>query len=341
MHIFVRDKNLIDLRYSLILLFLFLTNSVCAQLSLDEDTFLARLKQGAALPDKLLTTRSVVVYPNTMREKELQEVQLSFQRTGIDAVAYFETDLLLAGKDVATAYAYYFNQRDIVNLIFFSRKDNRYETYITRFNSKDSFVDTNQQSWYADDVNLADLLKKIYRASGGLTKGNFLIIDYPETKLPVHIISGRRSEFFAIDLKVDPLAVPKTGDASIDQELESIFLTYPFKYKLTESGMTEKELRQKGSLYVLCFVHTRGSIAKEILGYDISKPESAYVSVTYPEGGQQQLKNIPAETPVYKFYFKHIESGNVFLGTKWDADTSWQQALRNHLMAFKTELKVN
>ena len=105
--------------------------------------------------------------------------------------------------------------------------------------------------------------------------------------------------------------------------------------------MTERELRQKGSLYVLCFVHTRGSIAKEILGYDTSKPESAYVAVTYPEGGQQQLKNIPAETPVYKFYFKHIESGNVFLGTKWDADTSWQQALRNHLMAFKTELKVN
>jgi hypothetical protein len=31
----------------------------------------------------------------------------------------------------------------------------------------------------------------------------------------------------------------------------------------------------------------------------------------------------------------------VFLGTKWDADTSWDQALKNHLMAFKSELKVN
>lgn len=329
------------LRYFLILIFLSVTNGVYAQLSLDEETFLKRLVAGSALPEKLLTTRSIVVYPNRMDEKDLQEVQLSFQRTGIDAVAYFETDLLLAGRDVATSYAYYFNQRDIVNLIFFSTKNNRYETYITRFNGKDTFVDMNQQSWYAEDGNLDELLKKIYRASGSLTKGNFLIIDSPETKLPVHIISGRRSEFFAIDLKVDPLAVPKTGEPSIDQELESIFLMYPFKYTLTEPGLSEKELRQKGSLYVLCFIHTRGSIAKEILGYDTSKPESAYVSVTYPEGNQQQLKNIPADTPVYKFYFKHIESGNIFLGTKWDADTSWQQALKNHLMAFKTELKIN
>jgi hypothetical protein len=87
-------------------------------------------------------------------------------------------------------------------------------------------------------------------------------------------------------------------------------------------------------------VHTRGSVAREILGYDTSKPESAYVSITYPDG-TAQMKNISADTPIYKFYFKHIDSGNVFLGTKWDADVTWQQALKNHLVAFKTELKVN
>jgi hypothetical protein len=71
------------------------------------------------MPEKILSTRSVVVYPKSIGKKQLEEIQASFQRTGIDAVAYFETDLLLAGQDVATAFAYYFNQRDIANLVFF------------------------------------------------------------------------------------------------------------------------------------------------------------------------------------------------------------------------------
>jgi hypothetical protein len=71
----------------------------------------------------------------------------------------------------------------------------------------------------------------------------------------------------------------------------------------------------------------------------MSKSESAIASITYPDGGDAQLKNIPSQTPVYKFYFKHIDSGNVFLGTKWDADITWEQALKNQYRAFKAELK--
>jgi len=292
------------------------------------------------MPEKLLSSRSVVVYPYTMTDKELQKIQLSFQETGIDAVAYFEADLLTAGRDVATAFAYYFNQRDIVNIVLLQKGNEQYTAYITGYNGKNTFVEQNQLAWSANDADLAELLKKIYRSASNLKRANFLINEFPETELPVHIISGRRSEFYAIDLKVDQLAVAKTGVESIDKDLESIFTTYPFKYKLTDPGLSEKELRQKGFLYVLCFIHTRGSVAKEILGYDISKPESAYVSITYPDA-TAQLKNISADTPIYKFYFKHIDSGNVFLGTKWDADLTWQQALKNHLMAFKTELKIN
>ena len=91
---------------------------------------------------------------------------------------------------------------------------------------------------------------------------------------------------------------------------------------------------------MLGFVYTRGAVAKELLGYDMTKAESAILSVIYPDG-QQQLKNIPANTPVFKFYFKHIDSGNVFLGTKWDADVTWQQALINQIRGMKTELRIN
>ena len=115
---------------------------------------------------------------------------------------------------------------------------------------------------------------------------------------------------------------------------------YPLKFKLTESNLSEKDLRKQGSLYVLCFIYARDGVAKNLLGYDMSKSESALVSVTYPNG-QQQLKNIPIDTPVFKFYFKHIDSGNVFLGNKWDADLTWQQALLNQIKGMKAELRIN
>lgn len=304
-------------------------------------SFFRKLKSGAPLPEKLLSTRSVVVYPHTMTQKNLEDIQLSFQQSGIDAVAYFDIDVLLAGKDMSRALAFNFNKRDINNLVFFEKVNGTYRVYITTFNTKDSFVEENQYAWSNENTSLPELLKTIYRASAsGLKRSNLLINDVPETDLMVNPITGRRSEFFAIDLKVDPMAVPKFGDEAMDKELESILTIYPLKYKLTEPNLSERDLRTQGSLYVLCYVHTRGSIAKEILGYDMTKPESAYVSVTYPNG-QPQLKTYSKDDYVYKFYFKHIESGNVFFGTKWDADTTWQQALKNHLMAFKAELKLN
>lgn len=324
----------------LLLIFLVLPFFVQAQLSVSEEDFFARLKEGAAIPEKLLSTRSVVIYPHTVTIKELKEIQLSFQQTGIDAVAYFENDILLAGGDVISAYAYYLNQRGIVNLVFLLKEESKYTMLITGFNGKETFIDQSQTAWKGEDVKLSELLEKVERSSSSLSKTNYLINDFPETQLPVQIVRGRRSEFYAIDLKVDQLAVPKTGNPEIDKELESIFRNYPFKYQLTEPGLSERELRAKGFLYVVTYVHARGSAVRQMLDYDISKVESAYVSVAYSDG-QPQLKNIPADVPVYKFYFKHIDSGNIFLGTKWDADTAWQQALINHIAAFKAELRIN
>lgn len=91
---------------------------------------------------------------------------------------------------------------------------------------------------------------------------------------------------------------------------------------------------------MLCFVNTRGQAAKEVLGYDLSKGEKSYASIAYPDG-QLQLKILPRDQSVYKFYFRHIDNGNVFLGTKWDADINWLDALRNHILGFKQEVKIN
>ncbi len=329
------------MRFALLVI-TFFCHPIFAQLAIDEKAWIERLNLAGGLPDGLLTTRGVVFYDYTLTEKELTEIQQSFQRTGIDAVAHFQFDMFLAGKDITKAFGDYLSKREISNLLFVEKDEQGYRLSITSFNGKETIVDANQGAWSSVNRLLTEVLKNLYRTASVQTKKqNFLINEFPERDLPIRAILGKRNEFFAMDLKVDPLAVPKTGNENIDKELEEIFTThYPLKFTMTEPGVSEREMRSKGLLYVVCFVHTRGGIAKELLGYDMTKSESALISVTYP-GSQQELKNIPSNTVVYKFYFKHIDSGNVFFGTKWDADITWQQALLNQVKAMKSELRLN
>ncbi len=234
-------------------------------------------------------------------------------------------------------------KREIQNLVLIEKGENKYRVTITVFNGKENVADTKQAAWSMSNSVLTEILKSIYRSgsTSQLKRTNLLINDLPESDASINPITGRRNEFFAIDMKVDPLAVPKTGDELTDKNVEEIFkANYPLKYKVTDVGLTDKELRKQGYLYVMCFIRTRVVAAKDLLGYDMTKAASAIASVTY-DGGDPQLKNIPSNTPVYKVYFKHIDSGNVYLGTKWDADLTLEQALMNQLKGMKAELKLN
>lgn len=276
-----------------------------------------------------------------MGMKELEKIQKQFQEIGIDAVVYLESDLLAAGRDASVALAEYLNAREIGHLIVF-QKEGGYSLHAAAYNNLATLFEENQSAWYHQDKTLDLLLQRLERAinNASLTRENMLINEFPEVAMPLNLFKGRRADFFAIDLKVDPLAVPKFGDEAMDRELEEIMKSYPYKYKLTDAGLSESQIRKDGSYYVLRFVYARDKSAQSLLGYNSTKSQSAIVSVTYPED-KAQLKSIPANTMVYKFYFKHIDSGNIFLGTKWDADETWQQALINQIKAFKAELKIN
>jgi hypothetical protein len=327
----------------IVTLFLLLcTFSVSAQLPLDESQFIARLKTGALLPEKLLSTRTVVFYTYTMTMKELEAIQKSFNRTGIDAVVYLESDLVGCGRDVSVSLASYLNAREISNIALIQKSQAGYVLYFTEYNKKANLVEQDQSAWTIKNTALDVLLMDVYRiAANTLKRENMLINEYPELDMPLNPISGKRSDLYAIDLKADLLAVPKWGNEADDKALEEIMKLYPYKYKLTEAGLSENELRKQGYLFVLRFIRTRDKLAKNVLGYDMTKSQSSIVSVAYTENSiEPQLKNIPANTVVYKFYFKHIDSGNVFLGTKWDADEAWQQALLNQLKGFKVEFKI-
>lgn len=306
------------------------------------NTYIEQLNLQGTLPEKLLSTKTVVFYAPDFSEKQLGDAQAYFQRSGIDAVTYFAMDMLTAGVDVTRAFHAFLTKREISNIIFLEKKENNFRISITAFNGHENIVEPKQAAWSVTHKQFDEALKVMFRATAvGLKRENLLINSAVEMGLTINPILGKRNDFFAVDLKVDPLAVPMFGDEALDTELEALMAAnYPFKYKLIEPGTTEKDMRKQGYYYVVRFIHTRGSIAKELLGYNTDKTETALVSVTYPGEGQQ-LKNIPANTPVFKVYFKHIDSQNVFLGTKWDADLTWQQALLNGIRGLKTEMRIN
>lgn len=322
--------------FSLLVLPLF-----CSGQIFTEETFVSRLKSGGVISEEVLSKRSVVLHGYSCTPKEISTIHESFVRTGIDAIAYFKIDGVLAGGDVAQSYVEYLAKREVSNLIVIQKSNSGYTIYITPFNGKEDFVNPDQGAWSTQSTSLSEALTAVYRSAlASNKKKNLLVNEIPETDLPVKIIDGQRAENFGYDLKVDNLAIPKFNDVASDKELEELLKTYPFRNQLVNHTVSDKDLRNQGFLYVLCFVYTRCSIAKELLGYPVSKSESAFVSVTYPNG-KIQLKTIPGDTPVFKFYVRHIDSGNVFLGTKWDADTSWQQSLQNFIKGFKAELRID
>lgn len=308
---------------------------------LEEEKLYAKLVSTVKVPDDLLSLRSAVFYESTFSQSELEEIQKGFQQTGIDAVIYFETPQAMAGSDPRLAHARYLITRAIRFLIFLRKTEKEYTFYFTTFNGKNDFVEQSQVAWQMKSSNLNDLLKSIFRACiNSQKKQNFLINDYPEREVTVNAIVGKRLESLAKDINYFKVAIPKFGEAEADKLLEQYFKdNFPIKFEMVENSADEKELRNKGYLYILHYVHAQGTVAKEILGYEESKSETAITTIKYVNN-EIQLKTIPSETSVFKFYFKNMEFDNVHLGNKWDADVTWQEALANHIQSYRQEVKI-
>lgn len=327
----------------LIVLFVFLIAG--APVLAQEERLISLLKIAETSPAELLSTKSAVLFNRSYSMDELNKIQKAFQQIGIDADFYIDSERLLAGADTERAYATYITTREIKFLVLLTKGPDGYSFYATEYNNTMQFVTQGQTAWKVTDRKLDDLLTRIYRDSWlREKKQNFLINDIPEMDIVVPIISGRRSELFPLDLKIDMMAVPKFDDPAVQADVDTLFkkiYPYPEKYKVVQIPADEKELVKQGFQYALLYVRLNGKTAHEILGYDMLKTAAtAYGSVTYPNG-TPQVKTISAELPVYKFYIKHLRSGNVFLGTKWDADETLIQALKNHIMGYRTELKLN
>jgi hypothetical protein len=312
-----------------------------AQSLLPERGIYSKLTMTNEVPEALLASRSAVIYPSTFTDVELNEIQKTFQQTGIDAVAYFDSDYIFAGPDFVKSFSDYFNNRGIRFLVLVNKAENNYELVFTKANGKKDMVEMGQPAWQIKEATLKSALQTVYQiALSSQKKQNFLINDFPEKDVVVKNFRGGRNEAFSFDIRVKKIAIPRWGDAAADQHLEEYLkANLSLKMEFVDPATEEKELLQQGFTLMLRYVHTRGGFAKELLGYDLSQLGNALNSVTYVDK-QPQVKTLPANEVIYKFYFKNLEEGSAYLGKQWDADVAWQDALRNHIAALKATLNL-
>ena len=161
-----------------------------------------------------------------------------------------------------------------------------------------------------------------------LEVANYLIVETPEYFIDTEIFTKNRFESYQPDLKLDKLAVPLLSgedpeniEIPEDRLLESIIsIEYPFSFELVGKGFSEDLMKKAGFQYVLRFLHGEESTLKTLLDYS------------------EEAVNPTATT--YKFYFKHLVTGDVYLGESWDGQADWQSALNVHLSNMKKRLKV-
>jgi len=332
-----------------------------------------------AIPKDLQLSKTIVIISmddgnNNVRGdwKELaREAHFYINKLSIDAVLYFYVDDLIAGYDVKRSITEQIKKRDIKNILLLSKdKINGRDQYIgvvTPYNQKSTFISNNQPAWKSQTSDIEILFRNLARAIdlSNITLENLLIIDTPEFYKGVDIIRGRRSETFNTDLRIDKIAIPlfdklpspentsaqstaemaamiqkeNEKNLSRNSNLEQIMANYPYKFEIVPYEYDEKKLLKKGFQFVLMRINSSGKNVKKLLGYDMGDDIKELITVTKDDSGVMSVKSIPIDGMVYKYYVKHINSGDIYLGEQWDGDDNWQDALNNHIKAIIVKLK--
>jgi len=311
----------------------------------------------SAIPKDLQITKTIVVISidneSMLRgdwKSLAEEAHFYIKKLSIDAVVYFYIDDLIAGYDVQKAIADQMIRRDIKNIFMLSKdKINGRDQFLgvlTPFNQEPSFISNNQLTWKTQTSDLEILFRNLARSidNADLALENLLIIDFPEYYRGSDIIRGRRFEILNTDLRIDNLAVPKFVDLPIpnsseaqstasmiaviegenknnlerNSKIEQLMSTYPYKFEIVPYEYDEKKLLAKGFQFVLMRLKSSGFNVRKLLGYEISDDISELITIKKNRQGEVNVKAIPIDATVYKYYVKHINSGDIYLGEQWD-----------------------
>jgi len=332
------------------------TNLLAQQTDIADQPFRA----GNTLPEDLLKSKVAVfmelpknsITGSPQWEKLAGQLHETLRLNGVDAVAYYRWQDLTAGADATNGFISDISNRGIKNVIVFRIKPEKseYQLMVVPFDPENNFYNSSQVTWGATDSELESLLRGLAfdLSQSGLVRENFLITELPEFFTDTKIFRNRRFESFNPDLKLDKLAVPEmSSQASVstdtvistsDQQLRTIMEQYPFAFEMVDNQRDEDLLRKAGFQFILLRLHSSGHALQTLLDYPASEGDSLLSIRRSPDGSFSQP--IAKDQPVYKYYIKHIYTGDVYLGDQWDGDPQWTVALENHFLNLKAALKV-
>ena len=305
-------------------------------------------------PEHLLSGKSVVISSSLGLIPEFElKLHKKLRARGVDLVTYYRKEDIFAGDVSIFRYALEMRKRGIKNLILVDvdRKDPlspQYKITITEFNRKRTFIEENQKAFRITGNNPTTILNNLSDAikrDVNLNLSNFLIIDEPEyNQAKVMLKKGaKKIHEFPLDLAYTKLAVnnydlysknttrPRVKKHNekqklANQELAEIFAEYPYKADIINYDMKkEKQLLKDGYLFVLLKLYGKERKLKHALGY--SKKEIKADS------------SLNKNQKVYKYYFKHLRNGNLFLGTEWNTSADKVEALKLFMTNFKKSME--
>lgn len=311
--------------------------------------------------------------PTTYNERRewkpmAEYVHKTITRLGIDPVAYYYLDDIRSGSDATSTYVNFLKRREIKNVVVLQaakRSDQggtkiHYSITIAPFSGNENLMAHGRGIWRYQSLELDEVLKELRRTllKQKLARSNHLMTELPEFFSTASVIKGNRFEAYLSDLKILPLGVSlfrklpllpegETNPQDLEfiqrynqemdrrnERLKTIMDKYPFEFFLLDSEDPEKEISKRGYQHILRFLNTTGYSIKTMLDYNPDANETDYITIK-KRNGAVSLLQYPVNAPVYKYYVKHIATGDVYLGAEWDADTSWDQALLNYIESLK------
>lgn len=333
---------------------LFLLSFLCTVFTTfaQKDVFFSRLNSLTVvedLPQELLSSKTMVLVkvPSKSNNPEIRGewksmckiAQKGFHKSGIDAVAYYYIDDVISGPESYPAFLDAFDNRNLSHAAILEYDGKNYTLTILKLKDRTYLIKENQEAWRITGTDLTKMFGDLYRkaANSRQPHTNLLIIETPEYGQLVDVITGKRAEYYDLNLSSFTLGITAFTDTA---QINQVMKNYPYKWTYVPDDFDAKELRSDGIQYVLYFVNSTAKSAKTMLEYPFTPSETAYISEVVIDGKSQiTSQNINAN--VYKFYIKQLSSKNTFIGKRWDAGYTWQEALTNYIYNLRNELIRN
>ena len=298
----------------------------------------------AQIPETLVTERSFVIYDSAPEQKgeylvrgdwlkRTEKIQSLLRLTGVDVVSYLHQDDWNASPSHKDAYRLFFLTREIRNIITISEEEN-----LVRMKIQDA--ESMKELWVNTGSSIDQLIYRLGKEIKALDYEvqNFLLLEKAEIFTDIPVTKWNTYKNFPRKIRGSKVGVAKFGtDTENDTLIKIMAQHYPYKFEIIDYSSDEDALRQ-GYQYVLSHISTTGESIKRLLNYQEGINETAYVSSVAGEGSSFKIKTIPSDANVIKFYFRHTVSQEIFVGYSWDADVTWDQALKNFLVNLRKVL---